>query len=119
MKKRILIVENDKHIRELLSIILEEEGYHAKALSTEEAIFDHIKEFQPDTILLDVMMHTAEGTELCRTIKAAESTKHIPVIALSTHIKIDSLKEICADEIVRKPFDIPKLLSVIEGELTA
>lgn len=117
MKKRILIVENDKDIREILFIILSEEGYHANVLGTEERIFDHIRDFKPHIILLDIIHPTVEGTELCRAIKAAETTKHIPVIVLSTHFKIESVKEVCADEVVPKPFDVPQLLKAIEGEL--
>ena len=117
MKKRILVVENDKDIRDILSIILIDEGYQVRVYGTEEHIFDHIRDFKPHVILLDIIRPTVEGTELCRSIKAAETTKHIPVIVLSTHLKIESVKEVCADEVVPKPFDVPQLLKAIEGEL--
>lgn len=118
MKKKILIVENDKDIRDVISIILTEEGYQVNAFGTEKNIFNHIKDFNPDIILLDIIHPTQEGTHLCREIKAAEGTKHIPVIVLSTHLKIAAVKEVCADEVLAKPFDVPQLIKVIEGELT-
>jgi DNA-binding response OmpR family regulator len=117
MKKRILVIENDRDIRDVLSLILTEEGYKVSAFGTERDIFNHIRDFEPHVILLDIIKPTLEGTELCRAIKAAETTKHIPVIVLSTHLKIESVKEVCADEVVPKPFDVPQLLKAIEGEL--
>lgn len=118
MKKRILVVENDKDIRDVISIILTEEGYLVNTFGTEKEIFNHIRNFNPDIILLDIIQPTKEGTQLCREIKEAEGTRHIPVIVLSTHLKIAAVKDICADEVLAKPFDIPQLIKVIEGELT-
>ncbi|KQC00974.1 response regulator [Pedobacter sp. Hv1] len=117
MKKRILVVENNKDILELIAMILEGEGYELSLHTNETDIFDHIQAFQPDAILLDIVKPTLEGTELCRQLKEAEGTSHIPVIVLSTHPQIQKVKEICADEIVPKPFDIDGLLEVLEEQL--
>jgi DNA-binding response OmpR family regulator len=117
MKKRILVVENNRDILELISLILTEEGYELSLFINETNIFEHIKTFEPDAILLDIVQPTLEGTELCRQLKAAEGTSHIPVIVLSTHPHIQKVKEICADEIVPKPFDIDGLLEVLQEQL--
>lgn len=117
MKKRILVVENDSAILELITLVLHEEDYVVDAIPTEKNIFDHIVSFVPDAILLDIVMPTLKGTELCREIKAAEGTKHIPVIVLSTHPQIQKVKEVCADEVVEKPFDIDGLLGVLDAQL--
>ena len=117
MKKRVLIVENNKEILELISIVLEDAGYDLSLYLNEQGIFEHIVEFKPDAILLDIIKPTIEGTELCRQIKEAEGTKHIPVIVLSTHPQIEKVKDICADDIVEKPFDIDGLLSALEEHL--
>jgi len=117
MKKRILVVENNKDILELISLVLEQADYDTLATSTEKNIFDLIKVFKPDAILLDVVKVTEEGTELCRQIKAAEGTKQIPVIVLSTHPKIEKVRDICADDIVEKPFDIDDLLETLADQL--
>ena len=117
MKKRILVVENDLAILELITLVLHEEDYVVDAIPTEKNIFDHIVSFVPDAILLDIVMPTLKGTELCREIKAAEGTKHIPVIVLSTHPQIQKVKEVCADEVVEKPFDIDGLLGVLDEQL--
>ncbi|KIO74493.1 hypothetical protein TH53_26165 [Pedobacter lusitanus] len=117
MNKKVLVLEKDRDILELINIVLTDEGYIVNVLSSELGIFDHIKNFQPDIILLDIISPTEEGTALCKTIKAAEDSSHIPVIVLSTHPKVEVVKEICADEVVAKPFDISFLLSTIEQQL--
>ncbi|MBB2144797.1 response regulator [Pedobacter sp. LMG 31464] len=117
MKKRVLVVENNKDILELISLILDEAGYELSLYTNERNIFEHIVSFQPDAILLDIVRPTVEGTELCRQIKEAEGTSHIPVIVLSTHPQIERVKEVCADEVVPKPFDIDALLETLEEQL--
>jgi DNA-binding response OmpR family regulator len=117
MKKKILVLEKNKDILELIDIILTQEGYELDLISSEKEIFSHIKKFSPDAILLDIIQPTAEGTQVCEAIKAAEDTSHIPVIVLSTHPKAEIVKEICADEVVHKPFDISFLIAVIEQQL--
>jgi len=117
-KKRILVVENNKDILGLISIILDGAGYEYCLLPNELNIFNRIVEFNPNAILLDIIRPTIEGTELCRLIKEAETTKHIPIIVLSTHPKVENVKDICADEVVEKPFDIDDLLGTIEEQLS-
>jgi len=117
MKKKILVLEKNKDILELIDIILSEEGYELDLISSDKEVFNHIKDFGPDAILLDIIHPTAEGTALCKAIKAAEDTSNIPVIVLSTHPKAEVVKEICADEVVPKPFDVSLLVSVIEQQL--
>lgn len=117
MKKRILVVENNKDILELISLVLEQADFEVFAHLNEKNIFDQIIEFQPDAILLDIVKPSVEGTELCRQIKEAEGTSHIPVIVLSTHPQIQKVKEVCADEVVEKPFDIDGLLEVLTEQL--
>ncbi len=117
MRKRILVVENNPDILELISLVLEEAGYEVNLFANEHDIFEHIVKFQPDAILLDIVQPTVQGTELCRQIKEAEGTSHIPVIVLSTHPHIKKVKEVCADEVVPKPFDIDGLVEIISEQL--
>lgn len=119
MKKRILLIENNKEITELITLVLEEEGYDVLCIGNYENIFEAINSYQPDVILLDVIKPTTEGTALCRELDLADETAHIPVIALSTHPHISKVKEICADEVVQKPFDIDNLLAVIKEQFNS
>ena len=117
MKKRILVVENDKHILDVIGIVLDEAGYETGLYTNENDLLKHIIDFRPDAIVLDIFKPTIEGTALCRQLKDAQATAHIPVIVLSTHPQIQKVKEICADEVVSKPFDIDGLLEVLQEQL--
>jgi len=112
--KKILVLEKNPDILDLIGIVLKDAGYATDLISSELEVFDHIKNFRPDVILLDIISPTAEGTAICESIKAAEDYCHIPVIVLSTHPRAEVVKEICADEVIPKPFDIFFLISVIE-----
>lgn len=118
MKKKILVVEKDESVLEIINLLLIEEGYDVKLSKTETGVLQQILEYQPDAILLDIIYPSAEGTELCRMIKETNTTKHIPVIVLSTYKKIEPVKEICADEVINKPFDISILLETIKTQIT-
>lgn len=117
MKKKILVYEKNRDILEMIGIVLEEEGYTVDPVLSDTEVKQHINDFQPDAILLDIINPTPEGTALCKAIKSAEDTSHIPVIVLSTHPRAEVVKEICADEVVPKPFDISFLVFVIEQQL--
>lgn len=119
MKKRILVVENDQDIRDILTTILTEEGYEIMTFKSTEINSENISSFKPDAILLDIIRPTDEGTELCKQIKSAKTTKHIPVIVMSTYSKADILEEICADKVIAKPFDIDVLVNTIQNKLNA
>ena len=119
MKKKILVIENDEDICQIISHILSEEGYDTVLCKTEHGIFDIILSNKPDVILLDIIKPTEQGTELCRAIKALETTRHIPVIVLSTHVKIEDTKQICADAVIKKPFDISELIHLVKEQLVA
>jgi DNA-binding response OmpR family regulator len=120
MRKKILVMENDPSILEIVTSLLTDEGYEVKALINEDGIFDEIEFFGPDVILLDIIKPTEKGTIVCHKIKADKKTKHIPVIVLSTHAKTaETVKDVCADEVIPKPFDICDLLNSIELQLSA
>jgi DNA-binding response OmpR family regulator len=119
MKKKILVIESDEDICQIISHILSEEGYDTILCKSEVGIFDIIHTNMPDIILLDVIKLTEQGTELCRAIKATETTMHIPVIVLSTHVKIEDVRQICADEVIKKPFDISLLIHLVNQQLVA
>ncbi len=117
--KKILVIERDEDILSIITQILTEEGYSVSSSNGEAGMLDLIQKMKPDAILLDIVKPTEQGTELCRTIKADEKVKHIPVIVLSTYIHLDIFKEICADEVIPKPFDIGNMIQVIEEHLAA
>jgi DNA-binding response OmpR family regulator len=119
--KRILAVDDNTDILEVLRYILEDSGYTVDTLSNGHFLFDKIKEHTPDLILLDIMLGDLDGRALCRDVKTNIMTHNIPVIMVSaSHNMGEFVKQIGApDDFVAKPFDMYILLNSIERQLTA
>lgn len=120
-KRKILIVDDDRDILEVMGIIMESEGYKVDLMSSGQKIFDHISTFNPDLIILDVMLGSMDGREICKKIKNTEDTLHIPIIMISaSHNVAESVKKECEpDDFVAKPFDILNLINKVELKLSA
>ncbi|MGZ3761038.1 MAG: response regulator [Mucilaginibacter sp.] len=121
MSKKILILDDDPDILEILSFILVERGYEVRALSCGDTVFDEIKKIQPDLILMDIMLAGLDGRSICKAIKENHLTYFLPVILISgTHDLAQSLHLPGApNDFVAKPFDIDYLLTKIEKQLAA
>lgn len=120
-KRKILIVDDDHDILEVMGIIMESEGYEVDLMSSVQEIFEHISSFHPDLIILDVMLGGMDGREICKSIKSTKDTLHIPIIMMSaSHTIANSVEEVCKpDEFVAKPFDIVNLIHTVELKLSA
>ena len=120
MKKKILVIENDKEILNIISYILEEEGYSIKTSQSIDGIINTIESYKPDAIILDIIVPGVQDTEICKAIKSKKNINHIPLIVISTHpVVAATIKEVCADEVISKPFDINNLIDVINNQLAA
>ena len=121
MHKKILIIDDDPDILEILSLLLIEAGYDVRMLSCGDTVFEDIKDFQPDLILMDVMLAGMDGRAICKNIKENHLTYFLPVILISgTHDLADSLHLPGApNDFVAKPFDIDHLLQVVDKQLAA
>lgn len=118
MAKKIFVFENDPAILDVVIHILNATGYETMACCTQHSAIADIERFRPDAILLDVVFVNLQGTELCRMLDESPMVKHIPVIAFTTSREGQDLKEICADDVVEKPFDIDLLLESIAGQVS-
>ena len=120
-KRKILIVDDDRDILEVIGIIMESEGYEVDLMSNGQQIFEHISAFHPDLIILDVMLGNMDGREICKKIKNTEDTLHIPVIMISaSHNIADSVNNDCKpDDFVEKPFDIVNFINKVELKISA
>lgn len=118
---RILAVDDDKDILEVLQFILEDSGYEVKTLSDGHKLFEKINEEVPDLILMDIMLNGLDGRDLCKNVKLNFKTHDIPVIMISaSHNLSDVLRQECApDDFLAKPFDINTLLNKIQRQLAA
>ncbi|EHQ26262.1 response regulator transcription factor [Mucilaginibacter paludis] len=124
MCKRILVLDDDLAILSAIRDILEYNGYEVNTFSRGDEIFENIRRYHPDLILLDVMLANLDGREICQNIKQKqeqEGAGKIPVILISaTHNLGDCLHlKNGPDDFLEKPFDISSLLDKVEAHLAA
>ena len=113
---RILVVEDDHVIRELLVVNLEMEGYVAVTAADGNEALDAVARTRPDVVLLDMMLPGLDGWEVTSRLKSAPDTKAIPILALSARAMqadIDRGHELGVDHYVTKPFDPIELMQLI------
>ena len=119
--RRILAVDDDNDILEVLQFILEDSGYEVETLSDGHYLLDTIRRNTPDLILLDIMLGNMDGRELCKEVKSLEITHNIPIILISaSHNISNSMSHAGApNDFIAKPFDINNLLNKIKHQLSA
>ena len=119
--KKILVIEDDRDIRDTIVYILEEEDYEVIA-SEDSKILKSIDSLKPDLVLLDNWLtdwkSDANGQQLSKELKTNPLTSHIPVIIISA---VSNIKEIAeaglADGYLRKPFDLNELVQIVEKHI--
>ncbi len=117
---RILIAEDERDIRELISFTLKFAGHEVIATSNGEEALQAARNEMPDLILLDVRMPRLSGYEACEIIKADPRTRQIPVVFLSAKGQESEVKtglEAGADEYILKPFSPDQLTARIKAIL--
>jgi DNA-binding response OmpR family regulator len=114
MIKRIIILEDEKEILELMEMALQEEGYEVISLD-HHAPLEYLIEFAPELILADVRLSNGYGHILCHDLKANPVTSGIPVILISGADNLAKIAEECqADDYLPKPFGIEDLISIVK-----
>lgn len=116
-KKRILIVDDDENIAELISLYLVKECFDTEIAGDGESALEKFKEYQPQLILLDIMLPGMDGYDVCREIR---KSSNVPIIMLSAKgevfDKVLGLK-IGADDYMIKPFDSNELVARVQAVL--
>ena len=113
----VLVVEDDKNIRDLLQMYLEKEGYAVTTAADGGEALTKFRAIHPDLVLLDVMMPVMDGWAVCKAIRAESQTPVIMLTAKSeTDDKISGLKS-GADDYITKPFEMREVLARIEAVL--
>ena len=119
MDKRVIVIEDEDNVRETLDLLLSNAGFTVSSSATGTEIFSTITEFNPDIILLDVMLDDLDGRDICKAIKQNPVTSHIPVIMLSGVADVyNAIADVGANDVVSKPFDEQTLLKRIERQLS-
>jgi DNA-binding response OmpR family regulator len=119
MRKNILVIDDDESVRSVLEDILIYADFNVKSSSGANGIFDTIKDFKPDLVLMDYILLGVNGGEICHQIKINDQTAHLPVILISAYPKVlQSLGDYGCDEFIAKPFDLEQLVSCVNNCLT-
>jgi two-component system phosphate regulon response regulator PhoB len=117
---RILVVEDDSDISQVLAYNLKEAGHEVAVASSGHAGLDIAREAPPDLVLLDLMLPDVSGLEVCRTLKSDPSRSGIPIIMLTARSEeIDRVVglELGADDYVVKPFSVRELSLRVQAVL--
>jgi DNA-binding response OmpR family regulator len=117
--QRILVVDDNEDILEVIKLILEDYGYEVTTLTDGRLLLDKIDLNKPDLVLLDIMLGNTDGRELCKIMKSNKETRDIPVILVSaSHSLSDQIKlHDSPDDFLAKPFDISELLDKVHAHL--
>jgi DNA-binding response OmpR family regulator len=120
-KEKILIVEDEEDIQELIRYNLEKEGFkNLKVVDSGEKAIEALKGFSPDVILLDLMLPGMDGLAVCRHLKSVQETATIPVIMLTAKSEETDIiigLEMGADDYIAKPFSNKVLVARIKSVL--
>ncbi len=112
-KKRVLIADDDSAILEVLSLILEDEGY-AVEIASDGALLENLHEDVPDLLLLDIWMSGLDGSAICKRLKGQEATSHLPIILFSANRDTERIaREAGANDFLAKPFEVDELLAKV------
>jgi CheY-like chemotaxis protein len=116
---RVLIVEDEKPIRELLDDFLSYEGYDTLLAENGERGVELARAEQPDLILMDLMLPRLDGFEAIRTLKARPETCNIPVVVMSANsvLLLHLSDQFLADDTLRKPFDLDRVLDIVQARI--
>jgi len=120
-KSRILIVDDTVDTVELLKKRLRSEGYDTAEAYDGEECLRQVDAYNPDLILLDVMMPKLNGYEVCERLKADENSRYIPVLMLTAKSEVENKVkglDIGADDYLAKPFDYKELSARVRSLLT-
>jgi excisionase family DNA binding protein len=118
-KRKVLLVDDDVELVELMSKVLEEDGRFEVRIANNG--FDAgmmVKEYRPDLIVLDVMLPDINGKEVCHRVRADNTLEDVRILCISGMIEDDKIQELKlsgADDFLHKPFDIEELIDRMCG----
>ncbi|PTS92379.1 response regulator [Pedobacter sp. HMWF019] len=120
--KKILVLDDNPDILEIITILLELEGYEIRTMENGHEIHYQIKNFQPDLLIIDVMLGDLDGRDLCNVLKQNFATSSMPIIMISAShdLNLKNKKRACKpDDFLAKPFDIQSLIDKVAFQLAS
>jgi two-component system phosphate regulon response regulator PhoB len=119
--KRILVIEDEVDIAELIRYNLESSGFHVLALNEGRHILPHVRQFKPHIVLLDLMLPDVDGLDLCKRLKHDPSFNAIPIIMVTAKgTETDRIVgfELGADDYIVKPFSPRELILRVKAVIS-
>ena len=116
-RRKILIVEYENCLLKLECILLASRGYDVKGVKGGEEALEAMRGYNPDLVLLDVIMPGMDGFEVCRRIKSDQMTRHIPVVMLTAKKKPQDIQQgldVGAVSYITKPFKSSTVIETIQ-----
>ncbi|WP_291797020.1 MULTISPECIES: MtrAB system response regulator MtrA [Brevibacterium] len=117
MNARILVVDDDTALAEMIGIVLKSEGFDPEFCATGDGALEAFRTTRPDLVLLDLMLPGKDGLEVCREIRAESGTPIIMLTAKSDTVDVVSGLEAGADDYVPKPFKPKELIARVRARL--
>jgi len=120
VKERILVVDDEEDLLELVNYNLSKEGYRVTCVATGEDALTTARKLLPDLIVLDLLLPAVDGLEVCKRLKSDPTTKHIPVVMLTAkgeEADVVTGLELGADDYMTKPFSPRVLLARVKALL--
>jgi two-component system response regulator MtrA len=114
---KVLVVDDDSSLAEMLTIVLRNEGYDTRVCATGDRALESVREFRPDIVLLDLMLPGKDGVDVCRDIRAESGVPIIMLTAKSDTVDVVVGLESGADDYVVKPFKPKELVARIRTRL--
>ena len=113
-KRKILVVDDDLELVELITEVLERDGrFEVRSVNNGFDAGMMVKEYHPDLIVLDVMLPDINGKEVCQRVRVEKGTDEVRIICISGMVEDDKISELRAagaDDFMHKPFEVEKLL---------
>ena len=115
---KILVVDDEVEVLELLKMILKKSGYEVVGINNPEEVLQRVKKEHPDLIFMDIMMPEINGWELCKAVKEDEETKDIPVVIFSVLSSAEEIEKsrtyAHADAHIMKPGGVDEIREVVK-----
>lgn len=113
---KILIVDDYNGTLETLKYILESNGYIVRTLKNTHSIYREIEDFNPDLLMLDLLLEGEDGRQICKNLKTGFSYQDLRILVFSAHAKrFENCESYYADAFMEKPFELTELLGKIKS----
>src|SRR6188472_667340 len=116
-KGRVLVVDDDASLAEMLTIVLRQEGFDSRMCTRGDLAMDEFREYKPDLVLLDLMLPGKDGIDVCKEIRAESGVPIVMLTAKGDTVDVVVGLESGADDYVVKPFKPKELVARIRARV--